>query len=39
MYNYILHFFARNKQNIYLNKDYTKGYQNAWIKNIRDYSP
>lgn len=39
MYEYLLRFFSPSKANIYLNKTYIKGYQNAWIKNIRDYSP
>lgn len=34
-----MHFFSRNKKHVYLDKKYINGYNNAWIKNIRDYSP
>jgi hypothetical protein len=38
MYNYILSFFSK-KQPCHFNKEFRKGYKNAWIDNIRDYTP
>ncbi len=38
MYNYIMSFFS--KKNSYpFNKEFRKGYTNAWIDNIKEYSP
>jgi len=38
MYNYIVSFFSRKSPHQF-NKEYKKGYKNAWINNIKDYTP
>ena len=38
MYNYILSFFSK-KHPTQFNKEFRKGYKNAWIDNIKDYTP
>ncbi len=38
MYNYILSFFSKKKSYPF-NKEFRKGYKNAWIDNIKDYTP
>ena len=38
MYNFILSFFSK-KQPSQFTKEFRKGYKNAWIDNIRDYTP
>lgn len=41
MYNYILSFFQKTfqKNPTQFNKEFRKGYKNAWIDNIKDYTP
>ncbi len=42
MYNFIASFFSKKQQTPFngpFNKEYRKGYKNAWIDNIRDYTP
>ena len=43
MYNYIISFFSKNnsspKHPSPFNKEFRKGYKNAWIDNIKDYTP
>ncbi len=36
MYNYIMSFFSKKYP---FNKEFRKGYKNAWIDNIKDYTP
>ena len=38
MYNYILSFFSK-KHSYPFNKEFRMGYKNAWIDNIKDYTP
>ncbi len=38
MYNYILSFFSSKPPSPF-NKEFRKGYKNAWIDNIKDYTP
>ncbi len=38
MYNYILSFFSKNRPYPF-NKEFRRGYKNAWINNIKDYTP
>ena len=38
MYNYILSFFSK-KRPYPFNNEFRKGYKNAWIDNIKDYTP
>lgn len=38
MYNYIISFFSKNRPSPF-NKEFRKGYKNAWIDNIKDYTP
>ena len=38
MYTYILYFFSK-KHEYPFNKEFRKGYKNAWIDNIKDYTP
>ena len=38
MYNYILSFFSKKHPNQF-NKEFRKGYKNAWIDNIKNYTP
>ena len=40
MYNYILSFFQIKFQHPYpFNKEFRKGYKNAWIDKIKEYKP
>ncbi len=44
MYNYIVSFFQKKHSYSYsypsqFSKQYIKGYKNAWIDNIKDYTP
>jgi hypothetical protein len=42
MYNYIVSLLSKSlaKKHPYpFNKEYRKGYANAWINNIKDYTP
>lgn len=38
MYNYIASFFSK-KYSYPFNKEFRRGYKNAWIDNIKDYTP
>ena len=38
MYNYILSLFSRKHPNPF-NQGFRNGYKNAWINNIKDYTP
>ena len=38
MYNYIISFLSKKHSNQF-NKEFRRGYKNAWINNIRDYTP
>lgn len=38
MYNYIFSFFSK-KHSYPFNKEFRRGYKNAWINNIKDYTP
>jgi hypothetical protein len=38
MYNYLLSFFSK-KQPCPFNKEFRKGYKNAWIDSIKEYTP
>ena len=38
MYNYIVSFFNK-KPSSQFNKEFIRGYKNAWINNIKDYTP
>ena len=38
MYNCILSFFSK-KHPYPFNKEFRRGYKNAWIDNIKDYTP
>lgn len=42
MFNYIISLMSKRKhhKNTYpFNEDFRKGYRNAWINNIKDYTP
>jgi len=42
MYNYIVSFLSKKYSYSYLypyNKEFRRGYKNAWINNIKDYTP
>ncbi len=48
MYNYILSIFSKKHPSLNnsslnhpspFNKEFRKGYKNAWIDNIKDYTP
>jgi len=38
MYNYIITFFSKKNSQPF-NKEFKKGYKNAWINSIKDYTP
>ena len=38
MYRCIVSFFS-NKKSSQFNKEFRRGYKNAWINNIKDYTP
>ena len=38
MYNYIISLLS-TKYSYPLNKEFRRGYKNAWINNIKDYTP
>lgn len=38
MYNYIVSFLSK-KNSIPFNKEFRSGYKNAWINNIKNYTP
>jgi hypothetical protein len=38
MYNYIVSFLSKKRSNQF-SKEFRKGYKNAWINNIKDYTP
>ncbi len=38
MYKYIISFLSK-KQPSQFSKEYKRGYKNAWIDNIKNYSP
>jgi hypothetical protein len=38
VYNYIVSFLSK-KQPYSFNEEFRKGYKNAWIDNIKDYTP
>ena len=38
MYNYIVYLFSK-KHSYPFNKEFRRGYKNAWINNIKDYTP
>ena len=38
MYNYIVSFLTKKREYPY-SKEYRREYRNAWINNIKDYSP
>ena len=45
MYNYIISFFSTKyliqskRDSSHFNKEFRRGYKNAWIDNIKDYTP
>ncbi len=42
MYNYIVSFLSKKYSYSYsypYNKEFRRGYKNAWINNIKDYTP
>lgn len=39
-YNYIVSLFSKKHSYSYpFNKEFRRGYKNAWIDNIKDYTP
>ena len=38
MYNYIISFLSKKPSSPFT-KEYRRGYRNAWINNIKDYTP
>lgn len=39
MYNYIVSFLQKRYSHPFNSKEFRRGYRNAWINNIKDYTP